>query len=1483
MRKITLLIISFILFQTVKSQTYNADPTSYNTNGGGTWGAILKIRCIPTSNGTATFYVRKTDGTTFSSAGTMYLKVGGYNSYNTTRTQVNVSAGVYVVSINTDFTPYSNYPKEFYARYEPSSVSGYAWTGPITVYGPPTVSLNSISSNYQVGQTMHITWSSTNQHHYGLYLMQGNSQIADINTTAVSSSQSYNWTIPSSINGHTLNGSNYKLKLVIWNTGISGNEQHVFEISPTFGITPQQTNHPPNDPVIYSYANNIYVNQQFTLRVRSGSDPDGDNTKVQVASPNSNHPDSNPYVSGWNYSATTYDIPFTFTQTGQQIVYAVTYDENGSASAVVQKTFNVLPQQSNNPPNSPAFLPLPSGSTITENQPTHIPIRSGSDPDNDPTKIEVYYPSTSGTPVYTSSFNTGSTNYSVPITFTSSGNQTVYCKTVDNHGNSSSMVSRTYNVQQASSGVPAQAQFLSPPLTTTINTPTTFNIAAGSDPDNDQVRVKLWGTASNYSTESNALYSNFGNSGSNFSLDLTFSSTGTQTVYVKTIDDNGNESGVNSINITVNNNSTITSVNIGNITFTADAISQTSNNVYSLTGNVKANNILKFTGTLTVDKNNFSISGNGKVYLTNIPNISNGEVDLYNGSFSYSVDGAISKLQSQIINQANELFKMAELPIHVDDIKILNDGVEINGQLKLPEAFGHINAEISQIRITQSQGIDMNGSIGLNEIRLTNSDDYKISGNLTFNTSENSFEGTVNLHTPQFGIDAGLTLKNGRVDSISIGYYSMPGIILGTTGLVMTGVHGSLEHIQPPHPPNTEVTLGMSLAPIGGGSIIQLRDVSLTYVFDESFEGNGSFDVLGESLANAHFTVKENYFEIGADANFYDIVSGRAIIDIAKERNNPNETLIYGNFQANAQIPDRNDLLFRLLKGLGMNLPYMLVDANNHLTGSTQDNYLGLSGGVTVNHPAFQGFPFKFSYSINSRNNYIPDFYTNWRDLQAYLNSTQTHQLVFQTPPAEYLNRNSRTYNRFDGRSLIVNPREYNINRQPNQNIQIDFLLPSVTEKILVTVKPQSGSGNVPSYQLISPSGQTIDVNNVNSLPDVIHAEYNQTKESYFAIHNAEAGAWHILIPDDGRTYLVDLDGVEERAGIGITNIQQNNNQVTVEWLDFCDNYNGQISIYYDNDNQGFDGTLLATNISEDADGSNGTFTFNTDDIPPGQYYIYATIYDENGNPASSYSQNFFTIGTQIPAPTNLNYNLNGNNVELTWTKLNNGNTYDYLVYYQENGNVNYDSPHINAGDTDHTVLTNLDNTKNYQITVVAQDPNNLLGAMSNTVDVEFSKIQTFDLNAGWNLISLNIVPPSTDVADFTSSIASNLLEIRNATESYDPNIDNMFNTLHQINNSEGYWIKMLQPTTFQVSGSTLDVQNLQIHLNQGWNLVAYPLDEIKDVPVALSSITPYLIEVRNATQSYDPNLPDNFNTLHQMKPNEGYWIKVSQNCILTY
>jgi hypothetical protein len=102
---------------------------------------------------------------------------------------------------------------------------------------------------------------------------------------------------------------------------------------------------------------------------------------------------------------------------------------------------------------------------------------------------------------------------------------------------------------------------------------------------------------------------------------------------------------------------------------------------------------------------------------------------------------------------------------------------------------------------------------------------------------------------------------------------------------------------------------------------------------------------------------------------------------------------------------------------------------------------------------------------------------------------------------------------------------------------------------------------------------------------------------------------------------------------ITITAPNLNNNiadeSFEITWTDHDDEENAIISVYYDTDDLGNDGTLITSNIEED--NSLDSFFWNTTNIPDGHYYIYAEI-DDGINPIyTNYSIVPLTIHHKMP------------------------------------------------------------------------------------------------------------------------------------------------------------------------------------------------------------------------------------------------------------
>lgn len=196
------------------------------------------------------------------------------------------------------------------------------------------------------------------------------------------------------------------------------------------------------------------------------------------------------------------------------------------------------------------------------------------------------------------------------------------------------------------------------------------------------------------------------------------------------------------------------------------------------------------------------------------------------------------------------------------------------------------------------------------------------------------------------------------------------------------------------------------------------------------------------------------------------------------------------------------------------------------------------------------------------------------------------------------------------------------------------------------------------------------------------------------------------------------------------------------------------------------------------------------------------------------------------------------------------------------------------------------------------------------------------DLQQGWNLISLPLnnvwyisqLPdvdlqngrtgiPVPDLSEVFDSIAGQYDLVRSFDEegekSYDPALSE--NTLTYFSGGHGYWIKMNSPGTLTLTGrAPYSSDTLQLH--NGWNLISHWGGDEKQVALSagtstyvadisisdeLSSIIDSIELVRgfdaDGAKTFDPDIPDNLNTLHSFEAGKGYWIKLNQDQLIDF
>lgn len=194
------------------------------------------------------------------------------------------------------------------------------------------------------------------------------------------------------------------------------------------------------------------------------------------------------------------------------------------------------------------------------------------------------------------------------------------------------------------------------------------------------------------------------------------------------------------------------------------------------------------------------------------------------------------------------------------------------------------------------------------------------------------------------------------------------------------------------------------------------------------------------------------------------------------------------------------------------------------------------------------------------------------------------------------------------------------------------------------------------------------------------------------------------------------------------------------------------------------------------------------------------------------------------------------------------------------------------------------------QVTYITYTGINGLAAHGVQQPIEISITQTIELSIGWNMISFYVEPNNMSLLTILDPLVNSAELIKVINEAggfiqYIPGIGWM-NTIGDMANTEGYYIKVNSNTSFDATGMPVSLP-MDIPLYSGWNIMGYPTNQPQDAITVLQPLidNSELIKVINEAGGFIQYIPGIgwMNTIGNFEADEGYYIKVNTNAILIF
>jgi len=287
-------------------------------------------------------------------------------------------------------------------------------------------------------------------------------------------------------------------------------------------------------------------------------------------------------------------------------------------------------------------------------------------------------------------------------------------------------------------------------------------------------------------------------------------------------------------------------------------------------------------------------------------------------------------------------------------------------------------------------------------------------------------------------------------------------------------------------------------------------------------------------------------------------------------------------------------------------------------------------------------------------------------------------------------------------------------------------------------------------------------------------------------------------------------------------------------------------------------------------------------------FYIQVLEQAYTGN--LNFSKNYYTIADNAAMLTINDFDAPGNSNEIE-------NLSVRIYSNSDNTGITFNAIETAINSKQYNICFGLNNFANTANSLLVEIGDTIFAAYQDALPSELVKTiahytespqctQSINLNAGWNLISFDVSPSDASMVNTFGSLQSdNLIYVTgfdNGAKIYDPLLPPFLNTLTQVEDGFGYWVKVESADVLDVSGTCV-IGNFRNEYNEGWNLVAYPannpetVSDYYEVMIALEDLL-YISSFNNGVFTFDPILPPFLNTLQVMQNGFGYWTKVESN-----